>query len=63
MVSLDLKKYEILMPTEIPGLYRSVDVVYHETEYLKSKTPEYIKEMLVKAGYYSPDIRVIHHLK
>ena len=63
MANTELKKYEILMPTDISGLYESVDVVYYETEYLQSKTPDYIKDMLVKSGRYSTDIRVIHHVK
>jgi hypothetical protein len=49
----------VLVPTKIDGLFRSIGFVYFEAELYKSKTPEYIKGLLVKSGEYSSNIRVI----
>jgi len=57
-----LTKYEVLTPVSSAfsdGLYRSIGYVYCETEAYHSKTPEWIKDILVKSGEYPAGIRVI----
>jgi hypothetical protein len=58
-----LTKYEVLVPVTpiiADGLYMSAGYVYFETEAYKSKTPEWVKEMLIKSGEYAKNIRVIN---
>jgi len=58
-----LTRYEVLYPAYqsiIEGLYKPLGYVYYETEANKSKTPEWIKDLLIKSGEYASNIRVIY---
>ena len=58
-MSKKLTSYEVLIPTSIENLYKKSDIFSYETEEYNSKTPEYIKELLVKSRQYPLNIRVI----
>ena len=58
-MSKALTNYQVLIPTNIENLYKRADVYSFETEEYQTRTPEYIKELLVKSGQYPADIKVI----
>jgi len=59
MTGTVLTKYEVLEPTKTPGLFKSLGYVYFETAQYQTKTPEFVKDMLIQSGGYTPGIRLI----
>lgn len=50
--------YEVLQPTCIDNLYEVVGTFAYETSPYQTKTPEYIKKLLIASGKYSTNIIV-----
>lgn len=53
-----LTRYEVLQPTGIDKLYEAIGSFVYETEMYQTKTPEYIKRLLVNSGKYPDNIVV-----
>ena len=54
----DLTRYEVLRPTGIENLYEVVGTFAYAADSYQTRTPEYIKKILVASGKYPQNIIV-----
>ena len=61
---MTMTKYQVLEPMIIPegyeGFYKDLGMVFYDEGKGYSRTPEFIKDQLVKSGKYKKDIVVIY---
>ena len=54
----NLTHYEVLRPTNIKDLYEVMGTVAYDAGTYQTKTPEYIRKLLVASGTYPQNIIV-----
>ena len=58
-MSKTFTRYQVLIPTSVPNLYKEAGIFVMETEHNQTKLPEYIRSLLVESGEYPVDIKVL----